>query len=96
MTTDDEGLSLTGRIRALLYGVALGDALGAPVEKLSAGDIRKRYGRVTSLDTRWHKMDLPEAARNGRVRVPTGPGLGVEPDMSDVAKYRQGDVMTVR
>jgi ADP-ribosylglycohydrolase len=23
---------------------------------------------VTSLDTRWHKMDLPEAARNGRVR----------------------------
>jgi len=68
MTTTDEGLSLTGRIRALLYGVALGDALGAPVEKLSAGDIRARYGRVTSLDTKWHKMDLPEAARNGRVR----------------------------
>jgi ADP-ribosylglycohydrolase len=68
MTTTDEGLSLTGRIRALLYGVALGDALGAPVEKLSAGEIRARYGRVTSLDTKWHKMDLPEAARNGRVR----------------------------
>ena len=31
MTTPDEGLSLKGRIRALLYGVALGDALGAPV-----------------------------------------------------------------
>jgi ADP-ribosylglycohydrolase len=68
MTIGDEGLSLKGRIRALLYGVALGDALGAPVEKLSAGDIRARYGRVTSLDTRWHKMDLPDAARNGRVR----------------------------
>jgi ADP-ribosylglycohydrolase len=68
MTTTDEGLSLKGRIRALLYGVALGDALGAPVEKLSAGDIRARYGRVTSLDTKWHKMDLPDAARNGRVR----------------------------
>jgi ADP-ribosylglycohydrolase len=68
MTTTDEGLSLKGRIRALLYGVALGDALGAPVEKLSAGDIRARYGRVTSLDTKWHKMDLPEAARNNRVR----------------------------
>jgi ADP-ribosylglycohydrolase len=68
MTTTDEGLSLKGRIRALLYGVALGDALGAPVEKLSAGDIRTRYGRVTSLETKWHKMDLPEAARNGRVR----------------------------
>jgi ADP-ribosylglycohydrolase len=68
MTTEDEGLSLRGRVRALLYGVALGDALGAPVEKLSAGEIRKRYGRVISLDTNWHKMDLPEAARNGRVR----------------------------
>jgi ADP-ribosylglycohydrolase len=68
MTNGDEGLSLKGRIRALLYGVALGDALGAPVEKLSAGEIRARYGRVTSLDTKWHKMDLPEAARNGRVR----------------------------
>ncbi len=68
MIDEDEGLSFQGRIRALLYGVALGDALGAPVEKLSAGDIRARYGRVTSLDTRWHKMDLPEAARNWRVR----------------------------
>ncbi len=68
MTIEDEGLSLKGRIRALLYGVAFGDALGAPVEKLSAGDIRARYGRVTSLDTKWHKMDLPDAARNGRVR----------------------------
>lgn len=68
MTNEDDGLSLRGRIRALLYGVALGDALGAPVEKLSAGEIRARYGRVTSLDTKWHKMDLPEAARNGRIR----------------------------
>lgn len=66
--TEDEGLSLKGRVRALLHGVALGDALGAPVEKLSAGDIRARYGRVTSLDTRWHKMDLPDAARRHRIR----------------------------
>jgi len=68
MTTEDDGLSLRGRVRALLYGVALGDALGAPVEKLSAGEIRARYGRVTSLNTKWHKLDLPESARNGRVR----------------------------
>ena len=68
MTNTDEGLSFRGRIRALVYGVAFGDALGAPVEKLSAGDIRERYGRVTSLDTDWHKKQLPEAARNGRIR----------------------------
>ncbi len=68
MTNTDEGLSFRGRIRALVYGVAFGDALGAPVEKLSAGEIRERYGRVTSLDTDWHKKQLPEAARNGRIR----------------------------
>jgi ADP-ribosylglycohydrolase len=68
VTNTNEALSLRGRIRAMLHGVALGDALGAPVEKLSAAEIRERYGRVTSLDTRWHKMDLPEAARNGRIR----------------------------
>jgi ADP-ribosylglycohydrolase len=60
--------SFRGRIRAMLHGIALGDALGAPVEKLSAAEIRARYGRVTSLDARWHKMDLPPEARNHRVR----------------------------
>jgi ADP-ribosylglycohydrolase len=38
------------------------------VEKLSARDIVSRYGRVTSLKTAWHKMELDAAARNGRVR----------------------------
>lgn len=52
----------------MVYGVALGDALGAPVEKLSAEAIRNRYGRVESLKTRWHKMDLPPEQRNNRVR----------------------------
>ena len=52
----------------MLHGIALGDALGAPVEKLSAAEIRARYGRVRSLDTRWHRMDGPELARGGRVR----------------------------
>lgn len=56
------------RVRGMLYGLALGDALGAPVEKLTAREIRSRYGRVTSLDTRWHKMDWPPEQRNHRVR----------------------------
>jgi D-galactarolactone cycloisomerase len=34
-------------------------------------------------------------AKDGKVRVPTGPGLGVEPDMAIVEKYRQGPVGTV-
>jgi ADP-ribosylglycohydrolase len=61
-------LSLRSRVRGMLHGIALGDALGAPVEKLSAAEIRRRYGRVTSLMTRWHKMDLPPEQRNHRVR----------------------------
>jgi len=60
--------SLKSRVRGMLHGIALGDALGAPVEKLSAAEIRARYGRVTSVMTRWHKMDLPPEQRNHRVR----------------------------
>jgi len=60
--------TFTSRVRAMLHGIALGDALGAPVEKLSAAEIRRRYGRVTSLEARWHKMDLPPEQRNHRIR----------------------------
>jgi L-alanine-DL-glutamate epimerase-like enolase superfamily enzyme len=35
-------------------------------------------------------------AKDGKVRVPQGPGLGVEPDMAVVEKYRQGPAVTVR
>ena len=35
-------------------------------------------------------------AKDGKVRVPQGPGLGVEPDMRIVEKYRQGPVGTIR
>lgn len=35
-------------------------------------------------------------ASNGKVRVPTAPGLGVEPDMKIVEKYRQGPAGVVR
>jgi ADP-ribosylglycohydrolase len=56
------------RVRALVHGLALGDAMGAPVEKLSAAEIRDRYGRVTGLSTEWHRMTQDAGARNGRVR----------------------------
>lgn len=41
-----------GRYVGCLYGVAVGDALGAPVEFLSVGQIRERYGPegITDLD----------------------------------------------
>ncbi|WP_171181329.1 ADP-ribosylglycohydrolase family protein [Ruegeria sp. HKCCD8929] len=57
-----------GRVRAALFGIAYGDAMGGPVEKLSAREIAERYGRVTSIDQRWHRLDEDEVSRNGRTR----------------------------
>ena len=37
------------KIRGVLYGVAVGDALGAPVEFMSAEKINAEYGRVTEM-----------------------------------------------
>ena len=34
-------------------------------------------------------------AKDGAVMVPQGPGLGVEPDMDIVAKYREGAIVRV-
>ena len=68
MERTDAAVSLRCRIRGILHGVAFGDAIGATVEKLSAEEIRQRYGRVTSLDVEWHRMSGPEEERGGRVR----------------------------
>lgn len=60
--------SFTGRVRGLVHGVAFGDAMGAPIEKLSAQEIRDRYGRVETLNTPWHRDSQPSDMRKGRVR----------------------------
>lgn len=62
------GLSFEGRVRALVHGIALGDAMGAPVEKLSAAEIKARYGRVNSVDNPWHRDTQDATLRNGRIR----------------------------
>lgn len=40
---------LNDRIAGALYGVAVGDALGGPLEFMSAEEIARRYGRVTTM-----------------------------------------------
>ncbi len=62
------GPGFDGRVRGLLHGVAFGDAIGAPVEKLTAAEIREGYGWVNSLDNAWHRTSRDPAAGNGRVR----------------------------
>ena len=40
---------LKNKIRGALYGVAVGDALGAPLEFMEEEEIRDKYGRVTTM-----------------------------------------------
>ena len=40
---------LAARSRALFLGVAVGDALGAPVEFMTSGEIAAKYGRLTEM-----------------------------------------------
>ncbi|QJC52580.1 ADP-ribosylglycohydrolase family protein [Paenibacillus albicereus] len=77
--------SFRSRVRGAVVSTALGDAMGAPVEKLTYGEIKARYGRVESLMTRWHKMDLPEDVRLGRVR---GDGIVTDDTLMTIALIR--------
>lgn len=40
---------LADRCRAVLLGLAVGDALGAPVEFMTSGEIRAKYGRLNEM-----------------------------------------------
>lgn len=51
--------SFQDRVQGCILSVALGDALGAPIEKLSYQQIKEQYGRVESLRTKWYKEDAP-------------------------------------
>lgn len=69
----------------MVHGIAFGDAMGAPVEKLSAAEIRERYGRVTSLGTAWHRDGQDEDQRKGRVR---GNGITTDDTAMSLALMR--------
>lgn len=56
------------RVRGVVISTALGDAMGAPVEKLSYENIKKMYKRVESLRTKWYKEDYPADLNLGRRR----------------------------
>ena len=68
-------LSFTSRILGMLYGVAFGDALGGPVEKLSARQIAEKYGRVTSIHQRWHRTSRPHGATTAYAATVSSPTI---------------------
>ncbi|WP_223592633.1 ADP-ribosylglycohydrolase family protein [Neobacillus bataviensis] len=61
-------VSFQERVRGVLLSTALGDALGAPIEKLTYQEIKQQYGRVESLNTRWYKEDAPADVTLGKNR----------------------------
>ncbi|QKE71387.1 ADP-ribosylglycohydrolase family protein [Arthrobacter citreus] len=56
------------RVRGIILSTALGDALGAPIEKLTYEEIKEKYKRVESLNTRWYKEDAPLDVTLGKMR----------------------------
>jgi len=75
-------ITFQDRVRGVVASTALGDAMGAPVEKLSYEQIKRQYGRVESLRTKWHKADQPEDVRLGRMR---GNGIATDDLLMTVA-----------
>lgn len=61
-------VSFQNRVKGVLLSTALGDAMGATIEKLNYQEIKVQYGRVESLETKWYKADIPEEERLGRMR----------------------------
>ncbi len=56
------------RVKGVLISTALGDALGAPIEKLSYQEIKDQYGRVETMKTKWYKEDMGHDMNKGRKR----------------------------
>lgn len=56
------------KVQGVLISTALGDALGAPVEKLSYEEIKEQYGRVETMKKKWYKQDMDFEANKGRQR----------------------------
>ncbi|KZZ84973.1 ADP-ribosylglycohydrolase family protein [Bacillus sp. SJS] len=56
------------RVKGVIYAAALGDALGAAVEKLSYEEIKAAYGRVESLNIPWYKANEDAAVTLGKRR----------------------------
>lgn len=64
------------KLRGVVYGAAFGDALGAPIERMTHEEILDFYGGpVTTVQVKWFKADLAAVDRLNRMR-----GYGIVTD----------------
>ncbi|WP_054950358.1 ADP-ribosylglycohydrolase family protein [Numidum massiliense] len=75
-------LSFEERVKGVILSTALGDALGAPVEKLSYEQIKERYTRVETLTTEWYKANEPFEVTQGKQR---GNGIVTDDTLMTIA-----------
>lgn len=72
---------LTDRIAGALYGVAIGDALGAPLEFMSAKQIAQKYGYVTDMiGGGWLSVKPGETTDDTAMTLAVAEGIIENPD----------------
>lgn len=77
------------KIRGVLYGVAVGDALGAPVEFMNAEEIRQKHGRITEMiGGGWLNVKPGEITDDTEMTICVAEGIIENPD-SPVAAIGQ-------
>ena len=69
------------RIRGALYGVAVGDALGGPLEFMSADAIQKQHGRVTEMiGGGWLYLEPGEVTDDTQMTMAVARGIAKNPE----------------
>lgn len=69
------------RVRGALYGVAVGDALGAPLEFLSAEEINRRHGCVREMiGGGWLHLQPGEVTDDTQMMLCVARGIAQSPD----------------
>lgn len=70
------------RIKGALYGVAIGDALGGPLEFMSAEEIQRKHGRVTEMiGGGWLDLDPGETTDDTAMTLAVAEGILEKPDI---------------
>jgi len=75
-------MNIHNKIKGALYGVAVGDALGGPLEFMSAEEIQKKHGgRVTEMiGGGWLDLEPGETTDDTAMTLAVAAGIVSEPD----------------
>lgn len=69
------------RVRGALYGVAVGDALGGPLEFMSEEEIANKHGRVTEMiGGGWLRLEPGEITDDTQMTMCVANGVAESPD----------------